>query len=117
MPAKNEPKVNDFGIKKEARGAWKALCDAQDEHMFWPCKNNPYFYVDYDGQGVERPNRPHSEPHYLTKKEVAGLCADCPMIKECYNFAEANGESHGVWGGVDFGSNWHYLFDIREEEA
>lgn len=31
------------------------------------------------------------------------VCATCPVLVECGDYAQANGETSGVWGGVDFG--------------
>lgn len=28
------------------------------------------------------------------------ICADCPVVQECLEFALRNREIHGVWGGV-----------------
>jgi hypothetical protein len=30
------------------------------------------------------------------------LCAGCPARAACRSAAEANGERHGIWGGVHF---------------
>lgn len=32
-------------------------------------------------------------------KQVDQMCLSCPVISECYNFAQDNGE-YGVWGGL-----------------
>ena len=34
--------------------------------------------------------------------EAMALCAGCPVRAKCYDTAAANGERHGIWGGVDF---------------
>lgn len=33
--------------------------------------------------------------------EALTYCARCPVIDECDEYAERNGETHGVWGGRD----------------
>jgi hypothetical protein len=35
--------------------------------------------------------------------EAAAICAGCPIRRECYALALANGEKYGIWGGVNFG--------------
>lgn len=35
-------------------------------------------------------------------KHTQSICAKCEVIRECFNFALANDEFYGVWGGVDF---------------
>lgn len=32
-----------------------------------------------------------------------GVCVECPVRIQCEEYAHANGEEAGVWGGVDFG--------------
>lgn len=37
----------------------------------------------------------------LIARAVA-ICQTCTVRKECFNFAKQNGETFGVWGGIDF---------------
>jgi WhiB family redox-sensing transcriptional regulator len=37
----------------------------------------------------------------LIARAVA-VCQECTVRKECFNFAKKNGETFGVWGGIDF---------------
>jgi hypothetical protein len=37
----------------------------------------------------------------LIARAVA-VCQTCTVRKECFNFAKKNGETFGVWGGIDF---------------
>lgn len=85
-----------------------------DEDGFLPkCYNNPYYYVDYDGYGFEdEDGKGYYRP--LTVDECEELCYGCPLIKLCYDFAVANDEKHGVWGGVNFAENSDDLFDMEE---
>lgn len=32
--------------------------------------------------------------------EAKKVCAECPVRAECLEYANANGEKHGVWGGL-----------------
>lgn len=92
-----------FGIKKKAVQALNKLSEAQEKHKNWNCKDNPYFYMDYDGYGFEdEEGRGDYQP--LTIDQAEELCAGCPLLKQCYDFAVANEEKHGIWGGVDFGA-------------
>lgn len=92
-----------FGIKKKAVEPYNKLRDAQEKHRFWNCKDNPYYYMDYDGYGFEDKNGSNGY-RALTVDECEILCADCPLLKQCYDFAVANEEKHGIWGGIDFGA-------------
>lgn len=87
---------NNFGIQREALKAWVELCSAQDNNPSYPCSNNPFFYMDYDNWDEE-------DSVALQQDDADALCFGCPIIKQCYEFAVANGEQHGVWGGVLFG--------------
>lgn len=44
-----------------------------------------------------------SEDHE-ERARAAKLCTGCPVIVECGEAAEANGERFGVWGGADAGT-------------
>lgn len=84
-----------FGIPKKAIRQWAALNDAMDKHLAWPCLNNPFYYADYEGY--------HLDP--LTVDDCEALCADCPLLKQCYDFAVASDQEHGIWGGISFYKN------------
>jgi hypothetical protein len=101
------------GILKEAIPAQRKLFQAMDEQInsgnYWPCHNNPYFYMDYDGYGFET-EEGHGVIRKITEDEAEMLCADCPLLKQCYDFAVANKEQEGIWGGIDFGADDSTLF-------
>lgn len=98
---KNEPL--HFGIQKKALEQWLALCEGQDNNPYYPCKNNPYFYVDYDGYGFFDEEEGNIKQR-LSEDDCESLCADCPLLKLCYDFAVASEQEHGIWGGIDFGA-------------
>lgn len=100
-------KPNHFGINPEAMPAWRALCSAQDKAEFYPCMNNPYFYTDYDGLGFERDS---GYKVSLTEDDCEALCYGCPLLKQCYDFATANKEKYGIWGGIDFSAKPDTIF-------
>lgn len=93
--------LQNAGIHKEAIGAWIKLSEAQDEHESYPCKDNPYFYTDFQDQNAE---------HIVTGEEAEQLCYGCPIIYQCYQFAIANKEEYGIWGGVNFGLDEEQLW-------
>jgi hypothetical protein len=78
--------ANDFepiyyGIKKEAVQKYNKLRDAQEEYKYWNCKDNPYYYMDYDGYGFEDKDGKNNY-RALTVDECETLCADCPLLKQ-----------------------------------
>lgn len=79
------------------------------------CFNNPFLYTDYNGYGAFEDEDGRAIYRQLTVDECEELCYGCPLIKECYEFAVANEEQHGIWGGVNFGVNEDDLFNIEEE--
>lgn len=101
--------ANYYGIAKVAIPAWFRLQKAQDENQFYPCLNNPYFYADYDGRGFEdEEGNGYTLP--LSEDDAEALCYGCPLLKMCYDFAVANNEQYGVWGGIDFSRDHEALF-------
>lgn len=59
-------------------GAWteQALCTQEDPEVFFPPKGD-------------------------TGKEAKAICARCPVIAECLEYAIAADERHGIWGGLN----------------
>jgi hypothetical protein len=58
-------------------------------------------------QGL-RPNCSDPESHWMWLSEhaeerqlAALMCGGCPVLTECDDAAEANGERFGTWAGVD----------------
>jgi hypothetical protein len=90
-----------FGVKPNATQKWYDLSAAMEETLAWNCKDNPYFYMDYDGKGFEdEDGKGIIAP--LTDDQAEGLCHGCPLLKLCYDFAVANEEEYGIWGGIIF---------------
>lgn len=113
-------KDSDF-LKPKAVQAMFELHKAMDEALetkeYWPCLNNPYFYADYDNRGFEYET---GGLRILTEDQCEELCGGCPLLKQCYDFAVANEERFGVWGGIDFSEHRNQmrndLFPENEEE-
>lgn len=54
-----------------------------------------------------------SDNTHLINDEISErLCYGCPVIKECYQYADAADESWGIWGGVNFSKE--ELIDVDE---
>lgn len=66
--------VNPFGIPDEP---WivDALCSQVDTDLFFPEKGG-------------------------STKEAKSVCARCEVREECLNYAMANDERFGIWGGM-----------------
>lgn len=96
-----------FGINSDAIEEWHLLGEAMVEHKNWNCKDNPYFYMDYDGKGFED-EYGHAIIAPLTDEQAEDACYGCPLLKQCYDFAVANKEEFGIWGGI--------IFDKRNDE-
>jgi hypothetical protein len=99
MPEPQE--ANAIGIKKEAITSWVKLSQAQEEVGSYNCKDNPYFFMDYWDD---------DEQNILTDDEAEQLCYGCPLIKLCYEFAIANKEEYGVWGGINMSRKENHLW-------
>lgn len=74
--------------KPEALPHWRRLQDLQLEHPITPCKEDPTKFID--------------EPELVSEDEAEELCHGCPLLYACYQFAKANDEQYGIWGGVNF---------------
>jgi hypothetical protein len=100
-------------IKSEAVQPMLALHKAMDEATesgeYWPCLNNPYFYTDYDSLGFED-EEGRALYKAITVDQAELLCHGCPLLKQCYDFAVANDEQYGIWGGIDFSHDQNDLF-------
>lgn len=106
------------GIKSEAVQPMLALHKAMDKATesgeYWPCLNNPYFYADYDSLGFEdEGGKAIYRP--ITVDQAEMLCHGCPLLKQCYDFAVANDERYGIWGGIDFSHDQNELFPEEME--
>ncbi|MFE7423123.1 WhiB family transcriptional regulator [Rhodococcus sp. NPDC057529] len=60
----------------------RARCRAMDTELFFPQDPEP------------RPDRIRRE------RKAKEVCIDCPVLRECRNYALAAGEVYGVWGGT-----------------
>jgi hypothetical protein len=92
---KQKPKYIDFGdlypMADNVRILWYNL-QARMKGIVTPC------------QDVESNTQLYSGDlsHQVTTDQAEALCHGCPIIMECYRYADAADESWGIWGGVNF---------------
>jgi WhiB family redox-sensing transcriptional regulator len=56
--------------------------------------------IDLDAGRIDRGDRRHSPTHTRLTEAALRICWDlCPVRDECRQFAHANREPFGVWGG------------------
>lgn len=59
------------------------------------------------------PNRFEPKRERLAREQAAkAICAGCPVVAECRDFALRHGEMYGVWGGLGEGDR-RVLFEGR----
>lgn len=58
---------------------------------------------------------PNVDPHANTalNKQAYAVCERCPVSRPCYEMAAAEGEKHGIWGGVPFGGKSNRVYVTR----
>lgn len=64
-------------------------------------------WAHLQGKMLNDPTPCYSRPEWLSnraadKQTAIRLCGDCPAKHACREFAEANHETYGIWGGHDF---------------
>jgi hypothetical protein len=52
-----------------------------------PCQLNP---------------EPFDNPERVSLDKAEELCYNCPLLKECYQFAVQSEQEYGIWGGINF---------------
>lgn len=90
------------GMTPKANKAYLTLMLAIDQDPIYPCLNNPYFYMDYDGLGLEKEGQ--NGPVSISDDDAEALCYGCPLLKPCYDYAVAAEMTDGIWGGINFGT-------------
>lgn len=102
----------------------KAACNHTLSRDLWPEGHHPDTWYPTTPAG-----RPDERP---TRRAVAApaveTCKRCPVREQCLAAAKENGETHGIWGGVDFdkpntrepinrcGTNAGYMVHLRKKE-
>lgn len=83
-----EPDRAGNGVLVRPNWLERALCVNRDPEWFYPVSQD------------------HRSKEYIQHvRRAAAVCALCPVMDECFRYAQALGEQHGIWGGVDFGTN------------
>lgn len=80
----------------EAAEAWKKLRAGLELHVT-PCAGKPEYYAD---KSIE-----------VTIDKAEEMCYNCPLIKQCYDYAVADNVTAGIWGGIHFDQDEGELFD------
>lgn len=83
-----EPDCAGNGMLVRPNWLDRALCVNRDPEWFYPLAKDH-----------------HSREYQQQVRRAAAVCAMCTVMDECFRYAQASGEQHGVWGGVDFGTN------------
>jgi len=73
---------------RDAKEKWRKLVDEQYKLDSTKCQIYSEPFVDY--------------PDVISPDEAEELCYKCPLLKICYDYAVANDEKWGIWGGVNF---------------
>ena len=85
-PAEDEGlNLSFMGIPSESMATWNHLQGMFDGNQT-PCYSRPEWLSN----------------RAADKRTAIRLCGDCPAKHACREFAEANNESFGIWGGHDF---------------
>jgi hypothetical protein len=90
-----KPRIDEALLipKQQAMEQWQKLQSGIRASGSLPCQKNPTPYID--------------DPYTVSDDEAEELCYKCPLLRECYQFAKANNEEYGIWGGVNFTSAQH----------
>ena len=85
-------------LPEEASKKYQILLDGLAK-VDTPCViNGPEWYTDKASQ--------------VSVDKAEELCYNCPLIKQCYEYAVAADESWGVWGGINFTKEEDGLFEL-----
>lgn len=80
----------------EAAEAWKKLRAGLELNVV-NCAGKPEFYAD---RSIE-----------VSIDKAEEMCYNCPLIKQCYDYAVADNVTAGIWGGIHFDQDEGELFD------
>lgn len=50
----------------------------------------------------------------MSVDDAEKMCYGCPLIKQCYDYAVADGITAGIWGGVIFDEDDGALFEEED---
>ena len=100
-PRKDKSNLTEFilsaTMSPEATKAYNALLEGMAKNTT-PCMiAGPELYTD--------------KPQGVSVDKAEELCYNCPLIKLCYDYAVADDQQWGVWGGINFTKEEEGLFD------
>ena len=74
----------DKALTKDGGWQERALCRGADANLFFP------------------PQNPELKDERLAREAQAkAICSECPVRRQCLEFALATREPHGIWGGLN----------------
>lgn len=89
---------NVLGIKQAAAPSWRAMSERMEE-LRTPCFVRPDDFIDFaDPRYPDNPEEQEGKP-LPSKYQAEALCAECPIRELCLEYALAQKEDFGVWGG------------------
>jgi hypothetical protein len=100
-PRKDKTNLTDYvfyaTMSPEAQRAYEVLTVGINNTKT-PCMvNGPEWYTD--------------KPQLVSPDEAEQLCYGCPLLKICYDYAVADDQKWGIWGGINFTEHEEELFD------
>jgi hypothetical protein len=81
--------------RKEAMPTWERMWEYMEAHRT-PCFERPEDFIDYNDPRYPEEATGRPLPSAF---EARLLCAGCPLLEMCGEFAGRNKEDFGIWGG------------------
>lgn len=89
---------NTLGVRDAAAEGWAQLNEGMDR-MRTPCFTNRDQFIEFaDPRYPNDPEEQAGSP-FPSTGEAEAMCAGCPLAKICLEYALAQKEDFGVWGG------------------
>lgn len=78
--------ATEMSISWQLDSGWqfRAACRGSDANLFFP--------------PVQLESK---EEKHAREAQAKAICAECPVGRQCLDFAVATRESHGIWGGLN----------------
>lgn len=103
-PKKDKPQVFEIPeyleLTQEANVKWIDLQKSLKEYTMndVPCMQDAYYHIEH--------------PENVDQDKAEELCAGCPLLKKCYDFAVVSNQEWGIWGGINFTKQGDGLFEL-----
>jgi hypothetical protein len=88
--------LDSMQMTPEAAVKWAKLQDGLTKFTV-NCEDKPEYYADKSTE--------------VSVDKAEEMCYNCPLIKECYEYAVAGKVNVGIWGGLHFDEDEGVLFD------